>query len=76
MTRYLLQSSKDAGVASFFNRAVNDEKTVEQAFEETYGTSPEAFHASWLANIQKTFGGAVPQTSVAVQPLDAVSTLN
>jgi hypothetical protein len=55
---------------------VNNEQTVEQAFEETYGTSPEVFHASWLANVQKTFGGISLQRSGAVQPINAVSTLN
>jgi hypothetical protein len=67
ITRYLLQSSKGDGVVSFFNRAVNNEQTVEQSFEETYGASPEAFYASWLANVQKTFGGTATQPLTPVQ---------
>jgi hypothetical protein len=76
MTRFLLQLGKKDGVVSFFNRAVNNEQTVEQAFAETYGSSPEAFYASWLANVQKTYGGAAPQTPAATQPVRAVPSLN
>jgi hypothetical protein len=76
MTRYLLQSSKKDGIVSFFNRAVNNEQTIEQAFEETYGCSPEAFYAAWYASVQKTYGSAASRTSAATQPTSAVPSLN
>jgi hypothetical protein len=76
LTRYLLQSSKKDGVVSFFNRAVNNEQTVEQVFAETYGSSPETFYAAWYANVQKTYESAAPKTSAATQPVSAVPSLN